>query len=84
MTSRINIATRDYLESRNRLSKEVKERMKWMSITLVCKSKGLIEPRGRALSEREGRQKGHIEMLSEEPCEKATGEVRLLFTSVGP
>lgn len=76
MTSRVNIATRDYLESRNRLSKEEKEGMKWMNITLVWKSKGLIELRGRAFSEKEGRKKGHIEMLSEEPCEKATGEVR--------
>lgn len=57
MTSRVNIATRDYLESRNRLSKEEKEGMKWMSITLVWKSKGLIELRGRAFSEREGREK---------------------------
>lgn len=55
-----------------------------MSTSLVWKSKGLIELKGRAFSEREGRKKGHIEMLCEEPCEKATGEVRLLFYKFGP
>lgn len=57
MTSRVNIALRDYLENRDRLSKEMRGGMKPLSTALVWKSKGLIELKGKAFSEREGRKK---------------------------
>lgn len=67
MTSRVHIDTRDSLESRDRLSKEVKVRMEWMSVALVWEKWGrAAELRGRAFSEREGRRIGSIEMLCEE------------------
>lgn len=46
-----------------------------MSIILIRERKESVE--------REGRRGGRIETLCEEPCEKAMGEVRLLFTGKG-
>lgn len=50
--SRVHVATRGYLESRDRLNKEVKVGMEWMSTALVWGKKGSTELRRRALSER--------------------------------
>ena len=46
-----------------------------MSIILIRERKESVE--------REGRRGGRTETLCEEPCEKAMGEVRLLFTGKG-
>lgn len=51
-----------------------------MSIVWVWEGKGPTELRGRAFSEREGRRKGHMKRLLKRPCEKATGEMKLLLT----
>lgn len=50
--SRVHIATRGYLESKDRLNKEVKVGMEWMSTALVWGKKESTELRRRALSER--------------------------------
>ena len=50
--SRVHIATRGYLESRDRLNKEVKVGMEWMSTAVVWGKKGYTELGRSALSER--------------------------------
>lgn len=55
MTSRVHINTRGYLGSSDRLSKEVKVGMEWMSMALVCESERACWAEGRSFY-RDGRQ----------------------------